>query len=52
MSIPTAAMRSALKTVYTDDKGKPRRKWVFKINKMSDEQVVAVYRNLQQQNKL
>lgn len=46
MSIPTATMRAALKTVY---KG---RRWIAKVNKMSDEQVVAVYRSLQQQHKL
>lgn len=46
MSTQTATMRSALKTVY---KG---RLWIRKVNKMSDEQVVAIYRRLQQQNKL
>lgn len=42
----TQAMRASLKTVY---KG---RRWAAKVDKMSDEQVVAIYRNLQQQNKV
>jgi len=46
MSTPTLTMRAALKTVYKS------RRWVAKVNKMSDEQVVAIYRRLQLQNKL
>lgn len=44
--MPTKAMRAALKTVY------PSKKWAQKVDKMSDAQVVAIYRNLQQQNKV
>jgi hypothetical protein len=46
MSVPTLTMRAALKTVY---KG---RRWIAKVNKMSDEQVVAIYTRLQRQHKL
>lgn len=42
----TKAMRAALKTVYTGDR------WKRKVDRMSDAQVVAIYRNLQLQNKL
>lgn len=39
-------MRAALKTVYSG------KRWQSKVDKMKDEQVVAIYRNLQLQNKL
>lgn len=39
-------MRAALKTVYTG------RRWAAKVDRMSDAQVIAIYHNLQQQNKL
>jgi hypothetical protein len=39
-------MRAALKTVYTG------KRWKAKVDKMNDDQVVAIYRNLQTQNKL
>jgi hypothetical protein len=39
-------MREALKGVF------PHRKWQQKVVKMSEAQVVAVYHNLKQQNKL
>lgn len=42
----TLAKRAALKTAYTG------KRWKAKVDKMSDEQVLAIYRNLQLQNKL
>lgn len=39
-------MREALKGAF------PSQKWLEKVNNMSDSQVVAVYFNLKQQNKL
>lgn len=42
----TKTMRATLKTVY------PSAKWARKVDKMSDAQVVAIYRNLQQQSKV
>jgi hypothetical protein len=46
MAIATMSMRAALKTVFIG------RKWARKVDKMPDDQVVAIYRRLQQQNKL
>jgi len=45
-------MRSSLKTVYVDRKGNPRRSWIYKVDHMSDMQVVAVYRRFQHQGLL
>jgi hypothetical protein len=45
-SIPTKTMRATLKTVYSG------KRWAAKVDKMTDAQVVAIYRNLQQQNKV
>lgn len=42
----TKTLRAALKTVY------PSKRWAAKVDKMRDDQVVAIYRNLQQQNKV
>lgn len=42
----TKSMRATLKTVYSG------KLWAAKVDKMSDEQVVAVYIRLQQQNKV
>lgn len=43
---PTLTMRASLKTVYNS------RKWARKVEKMSDEQVIAIYHRLKQQDKL
>lgn len=42
----TKTMRAALKTVYDS------ARWRAKVEKMKDEQVVAIYRRLQLQSKL
>lgn len=39
-------MRASLKTVYKS------KRWAAKVDKMSDEQVIAIYRNLQSQSKV
>lgn len=39
-------MREALKKAF------PHHRWITRVNKMSDEQVTAVYLNLKSQNKL
>lgn len=46
MAAPTKTLRASLKTVYIG------KKWARKVDKMTDDQVVAIYRRLQQQNKL
>jgi hypothetical protein len=42
----TRAEREMLKNAY------PNKKWADKVDKMSDSQVIAVFRRLQSQNKL
>lgn len=43
--------RELLKSAYKVG-GKPSPKWVRKVDKMSDAQVIAVLRRLQAQNKI
>lgn len=42
----TLTLRASLKTVY------PSSKWARKVDRMTDDQVVAIYRRLQAQGKL
>ena len=44
--------REAVKNAYKDLDGKPAKKWVAKVAKMDDQQIIAVYMRLKKQDKI
>jgi hypothetical protein len=45
-------MREAIKAAYKTFDGRPAPRWVRWVDRMPDNQVVAIYNNLKQQEKV